>query len=127
MLGYLNEGFYVGQMIYGEVMYGGVKWVFVEKIKGEYQGCVFCFIQGLEVGVNCLVWGFDSVLYVGGIGFMGNWQYSGKLWYGLQCLKYNDQFVFEMLVVWVKSNGVEIEFIEFIDFVFGSSVSDYEV
>ena len=125
--GYLNEGPYAGQMIHGEVTHGGVKRVFVEKVKGEYQGCVFRFIQGLEAGVNRLVWGPDSALYVGGIGSTGNWQHSGKLWYGLQRLKYNDQPAFEMLAVRAKSNGVEIEFTEPIDPAFGSSASDYEV
>ena len=38
--------------------------------------------------------------------------HSGKLWYGLQRLKYNEQSTFEMLAVRAKSNGVEIEFTE---------------
>ncbi|GIV31847.1 MAG: hypothetical protein KatS3mg030_149 [Saprospiraceae bacterium] len=43
----LNDGPYKGQMIHCEVTHGGVKRVFVEKVNGEYQGCVFRFIQGL--------------------------------------------------------------------------------
>ncbi|MCB0588895.1 MAG: c-type cytochrome, partial [Phaeodactylibacter sp.] len=47
---FLNDGPYQGQMIHGEVTHGGVKRVFVEKVNGAYQGCVFRFIQGLEAG-----------------------------------------------------------------------------
>jgi cytochrome c len=108
----INDGPYKGQMIHGEVTHGGIKRVFVEKINGEYQGVVFRFIQGLEAGVNRIVWGPDSALYVGGIGNPGNWQQTGKLWYGLQRLKYNGKPTFEMLAVRAKSDGIEIEFTE---------------
>lgn len=108
----LNDGPYKGQMIHGEVTHGGIKRVFVEKVKGQYQGCVFRFIQGLEAGVNRMVWGPDGALYIGGIGSTGNWQHTGRLWYGLQRLKYNGQPTFEMLAVRAKTNGVEIEFTE---------------
>ncbi|GAB4250934.1 MAG: hypothetical protein Kow0027_14550 [Saprospiraceae bacterium] len=106
----LNDGPYKGQMIHCEVTHGGVKRVFVEKVNGEYQGCVFRFIQGLEAGINRMVWGPDSALYVGGIGNPGNWQHGQNRWYGLQRLKYNGKPAFEMLAVRAKSNGMEIEF-----------------
>ena len=114
-------------MIHGEVTNGGVKRVFVEKVKGEYQGCVFRFIQGLEAGVNRLAWGPDGALYVGGIGSTGNWRQNGKLWYGLQRLKYNEKSTFEMLAVRAKSNGVEIEFTEALPENTGWNTADYDV
>lgn len=123
----LNDGPYRGQMIHGEVTHGGVKRVFVEKVAGEYQGAVFRFIQGLEAGVNRMVWGPDGGLYVGGIGSTGNWQHSGKLWYGLQRLKYNEKPTFEMLAVRAKSNGIEIELTQPLDPAFGADVADYKV
>jgi len=108
----LNHGIYKGQMIHGEVTHGGIKRVFVEKVEGEYQGAVFRFIQGLEAGVNRMVYGPNGDLYVGGVGSTGNWQQYGKLWYGLQRLKYNEEPAFEMLAVRAKSNGLEIEMTE---------------
>ncbi len=108
----LNDGPYKDQMIYCEVTHGGVKRVFVEEVAGEYQGCLFRFAQGLESGINRMVWGPDGALYVGGIGSTGNWGQSPKLWYGLQRLKYNENPTFEMLAVRAKSNGIEIEFTE---------------
>ncbi|MCR9290801.1 MAG: DUF1080 domain-containing protein [Bacteroidetes bacterium] len=123
----LNDGPYAGQMIHGEVTNGGVKRVFVEKVDGEYQGCVFRFIQGLEAGVNRMAWGPDGSLYVGGVGSSGNWQHYGTLWYGLQKLTYNSESTFEMLAVRVKSNGMEIEFTEALPDGLGWNPEDYEV
>jgi cytochrome c len=108
----LDLGIYKGQMIHGEVTHGGVKRVFVEEVNGKLQGCVFRFTQGLEAGVNRMVWGPDGALYVGGIGNPGNWGHTGKFRYGLQRLAFNGKPVFEMLAVRAKSNGIEIEFTE---------------
>lgn len=122
---YLKDGIYKNQMIHGEVTHGGLKRVYVEKVNGEYQGCVFRFIQGLEAGVNRIVWGPDGALYVGGVGSTGNWQQNGKLWYGLQRLKYNEKPAFEMLAIRAKSNGVEIEFTEALKEGEGWNAADY--
>ncbi len=108
----LNDGPYKGQLIHGDVCYGGLQRVFMEKVNGDYQGCVFKFSQGLEAGTNRLVWGPDGALYIGGIGNPGNWSQEGKLWYGLQRMQYNGQSAFEMLAVRAKTNGLEIEFTE---------------
>ena len=123
----IHDGPYKGQMIHGEVTHGGVKRVFVEKVNGAYQGCVFRFIQGLEAGVNRMVYGPDGALYIGGVGSTGNWQHSNKLWYGLQRLEYNEQSTFEMLAVRAKSNGIEIEFTEPLDINDGWDKNDYEI
>lgn len=123
----INVGPYQGQMIHGEVTHGGVKRVFVEKVAGEYQGAVFRFIQGLESGVNRMVWGPDSSLYIGGVGSTGNWQHTGKLWYGLQRLTYNEKPAFEMLAVRAKSDGVEIELTEALAADLGADPSEYDI
>ncbi|MEM6966574.1 MAG: family 16 glycoside hydrolase, partial [Bacteroidota bacterium] len=123
----LEDGIYKGQMIHGEVTHGGVKRVFVEKVDGAYQGAVFRFIQGLEGGVNRIIYGPDSALYVGCIGNPGNWAQTGKNWYGVQRLKYNNTSTFEMLAVRAKSNGVEIEFTEPLKMGDGWNKNDYEI
>lgn len=108
----INIGPYQNQMIHGEVTHGGVKRVFVEEVDGQLQGSLFRFTQGIEAGVNRLAWGPDGALYIGGIGSTGNWGQTGKLWYGLQKIVYNEKPTFEMLAVRAKSNGMEIEFTE---------------
>ncbi len=109
---YLKDGPYQGQVIFGDVCYGGLQRVSTETVNGVMQGCVFRFTQGLEGGTHRLAWGPDGALYVGMIGNPGNWGQEGKLWYGLQRMKYNGNSVFEMLAVRAKSNGMEIEFTE---------------
>jgi cytochrome c len=108
----LNDGPYQNQLLHGDVCYGGLQRVFMEKINDNYQGAVFRFSQGLEGGTNRLVRGPDGALYVGCIGNPGNWSQQDKLWYGLQRLEYNQQSTFEMLAVRAKSDGIEIEFTE---------------
>lgn len=111
----IEVGPYKGQMIHGEVTHGGVKRVFVEEVEGQLQGALFRFTQGLEAGINRIVWAPDGSLIVGGVGSTGNWGHTGKLWYGLQRLVYNEKSAFEMLKVEARSNGFEITFTEPID------------
>jgi cytochrome c len=105
----IQDGPYKGQMLHGDVVHGGIKRDFLEKVNGEYQGAVFRFSQGLEAGVNRLCWGPDGALYVGGIGMVGGWSWKEKQ-YGLQRMKYNGKLTFEMLAVRSKPHGFEIEF-----------------
>jgi cytochrome c len=108
---WIPYGPYKGQMLHGDVTYGGIQRDFLEKIKGEYQGAVFRFTQGLEAGVNRLRWGPDSALYIGGVGMVGGWSWKEKQ-SGLQRLKYNGTTTFEMLAVRIRPKGFEIEFTE---------------
>lgn len=124
---YLNVGPYQGQQVHGEVTHGGLKRVFVEKVDGDYQGAVFRFTQGLEGGVNRVVWGPDGALYIGMIGNPGNWGHAGKKWYGIQKLAYTGASTFEMLAVRAKTNGVEIEMTEPIGEPYGHAAADYEI
>ena len=101
-------GPYKGQMLHGDVTAGGIQRDFIEKINGEYQGCVFRFTQGLETGVNRLCFGKDGALYIGGLGLVGGWSYNGKQW-GLQKIKYNGKPAFEMLAIRAVPNGFDIE------------------
>jgi cytochrome c len=98
-------------MLHGDVTYGGIQRDFLEKVGGEYQGCVFMFTQGLEAGVNRLRVGPDGALYIGGLGMVGGWSWKEKQ-YGLQRMKYNGRPVFEMLAVRATPTGFDIEFTE---------------
>ncbi len=108
----LDEGPYRNQLLHGDVCYGGLQRVFMEKIDGNYQGAVFRFTQGLEGATHRIVRGPDNAFYVGMIGNPGNWGQEDKLWYGLQRMKFNGNSAFEMLAVRAKSNGLDIEFTE---------------
>lgn len=106
----IQEGIYKGQMLHGDVTYGGINRDFLEKINGEYQGAVFRFSHGFEAGVNRMRWGADGNLYIGEVGMVGGgWSWKNRV-AGLQCLKYNGKSTFEMLAVRAKPQGFEIEF-----------------
>lgn len=111
----LNVGPYQNQMLHGEVTHGGLKRVYAEEIDGQLQGAVFRFTQGIEGGVNRVVWGPDGALYIGGVGSTGNWRHMGgkpNNLYGLQKIKFNEKTTFEMLAIRSFANGFEIEFTE---------------
>ena len=123
----LNVGPYKNQMIHGEVTHGGIKRVFVEEVNGQWQGALFRFTQGLEAGVNRLVWGPDGKLYIGGVGNPGNWGHAGKLMHGLERMTYTGNPVFEMLEVRIQPSGFEIAFTEPLAADAGASVEQYEI
>jgi hypothetical protein len=106
----LEEGPYAGQLVFGDVTYGGLQRGFLEKVGGEYQGAVFRHTAGLEAGVNRTIVGPDGALYVGGIGEGGNWSEPGKLRYGLQKLTPNGQDAFDMTEMRVTRKGFEVEY-----------------
>ncbi len=105
----ISDGIYRRQMLVGDVTHGGIKRVFVENVGGDYQGCVFRFSQGIEAGVNRLVWGPDGCLYVGGVGSNGNWNHQGHK-FGLQRLRPNGETAFEMKSVEAREGGFLITF-----------------
>lgn len=117
---------YAGQMVHGDVRHGGVKRDFLELVDGAYQGAVFRFTQGLEAGINRLVW-HGGDLYVGGVGEVGNWSEPGKLYYGLQRLRPNGRTTFEMLRMESRSTGFEIEFTAPVSYFAALDPASYEI
>ena len=108
----LETGPYAGQMLFGDVTYGGLQRGFIEEIDGEYQGAVFRHSAGLEVGVNRVIVGPDGALYIGGTGEGGNWGEAGKLNYGLQKLDQVGQNAFDIKEMRVVEGGFEVEYTE---------------
>lgn len=106
----LEEGPFAGQMVFGDVTYGGLQRGYLEKVKGEYQGAVFRMTQGLEAGVNRISMGPDGAIYAGGLGAGGNWGQEGKLSYGLQKLTPNGDEAFDILAMRAKPGGFELEY-----------------
>jgi hypothetical protein len=106
----LTQGAYAGQMVFGDVTYGGLQRAYLEKVNGEYQGAVFRMTQGLEAGVNRISLGPDGAIYAGGIGDDGNWGQTGKLKFGLQKLTPNGGTTFDMLAMRAVTGGFEIEY-----------------
>ncbi|HLT83013.1 MAG TPA: family 16 glycoside hydrolase [Phototrophicaceae bacterium] len=106
----LTEGPFAGQMLFGDVTYGGLQRAFLEEVEGEYQGAVFRHSAGLEAGVNRTIVGPDGAIYVGGIGEGGNWGESGKLRYGLQKLEPVGEDTFDIAEMRLADGGFELEY-----------------
>ncbi|MFG6446121.1 family 16 glycoside hydrolase [Microbacterium sp. P07] len=108
----LKDGPFAGQMMFGDVTYGGLQRAFLEKVDGEFQGAVFRHSAGFEVGVNRVIEGPDKSLYIGGTGEGGNWGEAGKLTYGLQKLVPTNTDTFDMKSMKVVEGGFQIEYTE---------------
>ncbi|MEV4136626.1 family 16 glycoside hydrolase [Dactylosporangium sp. NPDC049742] len=106
----LSSGPFAGQLLFGDVTYGGIQRAYLEKVNGEYQGAVFRLTQGLEMGVLRLSQGPDGALYAGGLGAGGNWGQDGKLTYGLQKLTPNGASAFEIKAMRAIAGGFELEY-----------------
>ncbi len=105
----MHSGIFSGQIIFGEVTHGGIKRVSLDEVNGAYQGCAFRFCQGLEAGINRMVWGPDGRLYVGGVGMNGGWSHR-ETQFGLQCLQQNDEVPLDIHSIEARSNGFKINF-----------------
>jgi glucose/arabinose dehydrogenase len=108
----LEQGPYAGQFVVGDVTYGGLQRVYLDRVENQYQGAVFRHTQGLEAGISEVLLGPDGALYVGGLGAGGNWGQEGKLTYGLQKLTPNGTSVFEVAEMRATPAGFQLEYTE---------------
>ncbi|SMD25750.1 family 16 glycoside hydrolase [Kibdelosporangium aridum] len=106
----LQQGIFAGQLVYGDVTYGGLQRAYLEKVNDEYQGAVFRMTQGLESGVSRISLGPDGAIYTGGIDGGGNWGQPGKLAYGLQKVTPNGANAFDILAMRAVQGGFELEY-----------------
>ncbi|HKP97163.1 MAG TPA: hypothetical protein VJ385_15545 [Fibrobacteria bacterium] len=110
---YVDKGIFQGQYLFGDVTYGGIQRIFLEKIGDNYQGGLVRFSAGFAGGVSRLKFGPNGDLYVGQIGDAdGNWHEPNRKLYGLQKLKPNGNTAFEILNVRSRPKGMELEFTE---------------
>lgn len=110
------QGTFAGQLIIGDVRYGGLKRFFLEKVNGEYQGAVFRFCAPaapFSCGWNRLEFAPDGSLYLGGIGGgpgdAPSWNWNSRQ-YGLQKLVPTGKVPFELLAVRSTETGFQLEF-----------------
>lgn len=133
-IAYLTSGPYAGQLLYGDVTFGGIQRVFLEKVGNEWQGAAMLFSGGFRSGVGRLKLGADGALYAGGQSggpspASGNWCWGGGGGSnnvgalsadrtGGSCNTQHDFFklvpkdtvVFDLLSVRARANGFELQF-----------------
>jgi len=107
---------YAGQMLVGDMRYGGINRIFLEKVEGHWQGAAFRFTQGLEGGPNRLAWGRGGTLFVGCIGgqHASTWNWidpaGRETFQGLQRMTPTGASAFDIHAVRATPDGFEIEF-----------------
>ena len=102
-------GPYAGQVIFGDVTFGGLQRVFLENVDGVMQGAAFPFSQGFRHLFNRLVFAADGDLYAGGIARGNDRKFINNV-SGLTEIKFTGKSVFEPLAARLRSNGIEIKF-----------------
>jgi glucose/arabinose dehydrogenase len=124
----IPDGPFKGQLYMGELTQGGVRRLFLEKVNGVYQGAAFQFTQGLEGGVNRVIWGPDGALYLGmmGRGPEGNWNWRGTT-SGLQKLTPTGTTVFEMHSMSITPDGFLVRFTKPVPSAWLSDPKHYEL
>ncbi|MDQ3002837.1 MAG: hypothetical protein M3Y08_16440 [Fibrobacterota bacterium] len=126
---YMDRGYFAGQMLVGDIRYGGIIRVAIEKVKGEWQGAAFRFGNGLKAGVNRIMYGKDGSLLIGEIGESpGNHAWMNDREFGLHRWreKKNPAPWFEMMAVRSRALGMEIEYTLPVDAA-GEVAGNYEV
>lgn len=107
---------FAGQMLVGDVKYGGVTRVSLQKVDGVWQGAAYRFTQGLAGGTNRLAFAADGSLFVGCIGgdHASTWNWVNprgeKTYQGLQRLRPHGRLPLDLREVTLTANGLLVEF-----------------
>jgi uncharacterized cupredoxin-like copper-binding protein len=101
-------GPYAGQILVGDQSQSLISRVFLEQVKGQYQGAAFFFRGGFESGVLRLCWGNDGSLFVGSTS--RGWDSKGPKPFGLERVAWSGKVPFEMKAIRATPDGFEIEF-----------------
>jgi type 1 glutamine amidotransferase len=105
----IPDGEFKGQLLVGDVKYGGLSRAFLQKIDGSWQGGIVHYTHGFESGTHRLAWGRNGELYVGGIGASDTWGWTdpktGKeTRFGLQKIVPTGETAFEIHSLLVNRN-----------------------
>jgi azurin/glucose/arabinose dehydrogenase len=101
-------GPFQGQLFVGDQGHSKIMRVFMEKVKGVYQGACFPFREGFSSGILRMIWGNDGSMVVGMTS--RGWSATGSEPYGLQRLVWTGKTPFEIKTMRAQPDGFELEF-----------------
>ena len=128
ILSYEQEGKmgpFEGQLFVGDQGQSKIMRVYLEKVKGVYQGAAFPFREGFSSGVLRMNWGSDGSMFVGMTS--RGWGSTGPDLFGLQRLEWNGKIPFEIKTMKAKPDGFELEFTTPVDLAIARNVNSYQL
>jgi hypothetical protein len=106
-------GPFAGQLFVGEFTMSFVSRVFLEKVKGQYQGACFRFREGLQCAALRMAWGPDGSMFVGQSN--RGWNSLGTRAYGMQRLVWSGKTPFEIKSMEALTDGFRLTFTQALD------------
>ena len=116
-------GPFKNQLFVGDQTHSTVMRVYLEKVKGRYQGACFPFRQGFDSGSLGLEMAPDGSLFV--YGTDRGWGARGGKPFALQRLVWTRQVPFEIHEMRAKPDGFELTFTEPVDLASAGSPGSY--
>ena len=99
--------------------------VYLEKVKGHYQGACFPFRKGFGSGSLALLMAENGSMFVGGTN--RGWGSVGTKPYALERLDWTGKVPFEILEMRAKSDGFELQFTRPVDTKTATDVGSYKL
>lgn len=118
-------GPFKNQMFVGDQTHSTVMRVYLEKIKGHYQGACFPFRSGIGSGTLSLLLSPDGKMFIGGTN--RGWGSRGTQPYSLDRLEWTGKTPFEVLEMRAKKDGFELTFTEKVDPQTAADPKSYQV
>lgn len=106
-------GPFANQVLVGEQTHSEVQRVFLEKVKGVYQGAVIKCLSGFEAGLIPLRLSDDGTLFVGGSN--RGWASRGSKPFTFERVRWTGKTPFEIHEMRAKPDGFELTFTEPVD------------
>jgi len=106
-------GPFAGQMFVADQSHSTVMRVFLEKVKGRYQGACFMFRQGFGSGTLPLLMSPEGVMFTSGTN--RGWGSRGRKPYALERLEWTGKVPFEIHEMRARPDGFELTFTKEVD------------
>jgi len=117
-------GPFQGQVLVGEQTHSQVQRVYLEKVKGLYQGAVWKYLEDFRSGIVPARMGEDATLFVGGTN--RGWAARGGKTFTFERVRWTGKTPFEMHEMHAKPDGFTITFTEPIDVATAKNPASYQ-
>ena len=113
------------QLLVGEQTKSQVQRVFLEKVKGQYQGAAWHLLNGFQSGIVPVRMGESGTLFTAGTN--RGWGSTGKAPFSFERVTWTGKTPFEMHEVKVTNNGFNISFTKPLQNDAASNVANYKL